>query len=560
MMNPRAGIAALAAVLLWQGCASDSGAGGSGDTAGGRGGGGDSTGAGGNGAGGGGITGNIGFMLDCPRPNLGSPSLRLFTRSEMESTLADVFPEVKGQWTASLPANTLSGYGFDNDASAVVGAQLAGALVDTALAAATAVTGGALGTVLPCALGAADRACAEQFLTKYGRRLFRRPLTPAEHDRYLAFFDASNAKSDFKTALKWMAVGLIQSPNAVYRSEIGLPQSDGTRRLSTHELATALSYTYTGSTPSEALLAKADSGDLGDVLALARSLVATDPGRQVLQRFFDGYLGYTGVSSVQRPGIATFSELGGQMIAETRAFIDDVILQHPGGLKQLLTAPTTNPSRTLAAYYGFPAPSADYAPMPRPTGRGVGILAQGSFLASHASADSSSPTRRGLFPFLRLLCETTQPPPPNVPQIAAPQPGNKTTRQRYEDVHAKMGSGCSSCHNRWDPMGFGFEHFDEGGRYRETEAGLAIDSSGTVTKSGSVLFSFRGQEDLVAGLANQPVIHQCMAAYLAAYAFGSGESCLGASQVSDLQSGAIGIAEAFVRLAAEPHFTRRDAR
>jgi Protein of unknown function (DUF1588)/Protein of unknown function (DUF1592)/Protein of unknown function (DUF1595)/Protein of unknown function (DUF1587) len=551
-------LTALATSQVWQGCASDQGTGGNGGSPGGMAG--NTAGAGGDGAGRGGSGGSVGFMLDCPRPNLGSPTLRLFTRSEMESTLSDVFPEVRGQWTGSLPANTLGSYGFDNDGSAVVGAQLAGALVDTALAVATAVTGGVLATVLPCSVSAADRGCAEQFLTKYGRRLFRRPLTQAEHDRYLGFFDASNTKSDFKTALKWMAVGLIQSPNAVYRSEIGVPQSDGTRRLSPHELATALSYTYTGSTPSETLLARADNGDLGDILALARSLVATDSGKQVLQRFFEGYLGYTGASSIQRPGIATFSDVGSQMITETRAFVDDIILQHPGGMKQLLTAPTTNPSRALAAYYGFPAPPSDYASMARPTGRGLGILAQGSFLATHASADSSSPTRRGLFPFLRLLCETTSPPPPNVPQIAAPQPGAKTTRQRYEDVHAKMGSACNGCHSRWDPIGFGFEHFDEGGRYRQTEGGLTIDSSGTVTKSGSVLFSFSGQEDLVTGLANQPVIHQCMAAYLAAYAFGSGEACLGASQVSDLQSGAIGVAEAFVRLAAEPHFTRRDAR
>jgi hypothetical protein len=60
-------------------------------------------------------------------------------------------------------------------------------------------------------------------------------------------------------------------------------------------------------------------------------------------------------------------------------------------------------------------------------------------------------------------------------------------------------------------------------------------------------------------VANQPVIHQCLSAYLAAYAFGSDEACLGASQVTALQSGSIGIAEAFARLAAEPHFTQRSS-
>ena len=51
-------------------------------------------------------------------------------------------------------------------------------------------------------------------------------------------------------------------------------------------------------------------------------------------------------------------------------------------------------------------------------------------------------------------------------------------------------------------------------------------------------------------VADQPIIHQCMSAYLATYAFGSDEACLGAGQVTALQSGTIGIAEAFARLAS----------
>lgn len=247
------------------------------------------------------------------------------------------------------------------------------------------------------------------------------------------------------------------------------------------------------------------------------------------------------------------------MARETRAFIEEVVIQKGGGMKQILTATTTNPSRALATYYGFPAPATDYAPITRPPGRGLGLLAQGAFLSTHASSDASSPTLRGLFPYVQLLCQPKVTAPANVPQLTAPQPGQKTTRQRYEDVHAKMGVSCSFCHQKFDPIGFGFEHFDEGGRYREKEDGLTIDATGTVTKGdGTTLFSFDGQEDLVTKLANQPLIHQCAAAYLATFAFGSEEACMGASRVADLQAGTIGLAEAFTQLAAEPHFTRRN--
>jgi hypothetical protein len=499
-----------------------------------------------------------GFALACTKASLGSPLLRLLNRAEFDRTLSDVFPQIKGLWTDSLPSDTVSSFGFDNDSANDVGNQRASALFDTALSVATAATGSALATLLPCAASSADRTCAEQFLMQYGRRLFRRPLTQAEHDRYLGFFDSSKVKSDFKTALKWMTVGLIQSPNAVYRREIGTDNGSGIRALSTYEVATELAYTYTGSTPTDDLLTKADSGNLGDPVALAKGLLTSDNGKQALQHFFDSYLGYTRVTAIQKPNIPGFAALSSDMVGETHAFIDDVVFRKGGGLKELLTAASTNPSKMLAQYYGFPSPPAtDYASIARPSGRGIGILAQGSFLATHANANASSPTQRGLFPFSRLLCHEKPTPPPNVPQIGAPQPGKLTTRQRYELQHAVAGA-CAGCHKLWDPIGFGFEHYDEGGKYRDNESGLPIDTSGAVPNpDGTPLFSFADEEGLVTGLAAQPVSYQCFAGYLATYAFGTAETCLGASKVTALQTGSIGIADAFAALAGEPHFTQR---
>jgi len=230
----------------------NTGSGGTGNT--GTGGGsGNSTGAGG--------TGAVGFDLACAAPAVGRPVLRMLNRSELERTVNDVFPQVMGQWTNSLPAVTVSGYGFDNDSSLTMGTQLAAALRDTAKSVGTAVTGTALAQILPCSSTGANRTCAADFINKFGRRLFRRTVTQAERDRYLTFYDAALAKSDFKTAMKWITVGLIQSPNAIYRREIGTT-SGNTRTLTPHELATELAYTYTGTTPSEELLTQADGPEL----------------------------------------------------------------------------------------------------------------------------------------------------------------------------------------------------------------------------------------------------------------------------------------------------------
>ncbi|HEY5374790.1 MAG TPA: DUF1588 domain-containing protein, partial [Polyangiaceae bacterium] len=496
--------------------------------------------------------------VSCTTAQLGKPVLRLLNKDQFARTVSDIFPQVAGAWTSTLPADPVSSYGFDNDSGTVVGPQLAQALLDTATAVATAVTGSALAAILPCSSAAADRTCADQFVTQYGRRLFRRTLTQAEHDRYLSFFDTALAKSDFKTALKWLTVGLIQSPNAVYRSEIGSVGGDGSRQLSPTELASELSYTFGGSTPTDALLSQAEGGGALDVVALAKSLLATDAGKATLQHFFESYLDYPRVASIERSGITQFDTLRGDMVQETRAFVDQVVQNH-GGLKDLLTAGTSNPSSKLAAYYGFPAPAADYASVARNAGQGIGVLAQGSVLAGRAQPNGSSPTQRGLLVFSRLLCETKPTPPPNVSTISNPDPGKVTTRQRYETLHAPN-PVCNSCHKLFDPIGFGFEHFDEGGRFRADDGGLPINTVSHVPNpDGSSLFEFQDQETLARGLADQPVVYQCFAAYLATFAFGSGESCLGASHVADLKAGTLGIADFYAALASEPHFTRRAA-
>ncbi|HYQ43945.1 MAG TPA: DUF1588 domain-containing protein [Polyangiaceae bacterium] len=499
------------------------------------------------------------FQLSCAAPELGKPVLRVLNRDQFTRTVRDIFPQVSGMWSSTLPTDPQSDAGFDNDANTVVGPQLAQALLDTASAVAAAVTGPALATILPCSTTNADRACAEQFIDQYGRRLFRRALTAVERDRYLNYFDSAVKKADFKTALKWLTVGLIQSPNAVYRSEIGAVTGDG-RQLDRNELVTELAYTYTGTTPSESLLAQAEQQTQLDVPALAKSLLASDAGNATLQRFFESYLDYPRVASIEREGIAQWGAVRGPMIQETRSFIDQIVIRNGGGLKELLTSATSNPSRDLAAYYGFDPPEADNASTPRPSGRGIGLLAQGSILASRALPNGSSPTQRGLLVYTRLLCNAKRKPPGNVPGIPNPVPGQSTTRQRYEAQHA-ANPPCNTCHRLFDPIGFGFEHFDEGGRYRNTDGGLSIDTVSEVpTDSGTPLFQFLDQESLARGLAEEAVVYQCFAAYLATYAFGTSDACLGASRVADLQAGTLGVADYYSSLAAEPHFTRRSSR
>jgi hypothetical protein len=524
--------------------------------------GGSSASAGSGNAGSGAVPSSIGIgtlLQSCGTSALGRPQLRRLTRGELQRTLDDVFPQVKGKWTVSI-AEAESTLGFDNDPAVLaVGGQVAGKLLETASALATAlVEGDALPQALPCAASTPNRACAQTFLDQFGRRLFRRPLTQADQDRYLSFFDARLAASDFKSALRWMTVGLIQSPHAIYRREIGT-LSGSEYQLSQHEIAGELAYMFTGTTPSAELLAQADMGQLSSpeqLTTIAGQLLATPAGQDLLQRFFRSWLGYDQLPSAL-PKVSGFAAVAPDMVRETQAFIQQVVLAGRGGPKELLTASYTTPSQALSSFYGFPAPSANYEKIERPEGRGIGVLAQGSLIVAHSHETASSPTLRGLLVFERLLCGQRPTVPPDVPTLVPESPGVKTTRQRYEEQHMAAGKGCNNCHKLFDPLGFGFEHFDEAGRYREQEVGLAINSSGSLTDGSAELFAFSGLDELARGLSSQQKVGLCSSGYVNAFAFANNVACLGETRRTEFVKGTLGFVDYYASLAAEPSLTRR---
>jgi len=497
----------------------------------------------------------------CAASEPGSPVLRRLNRREIENSLRDVFPVLGAAWRSSLSADTVSDSGFDNDSSQLlVSKQTARELADTAEAVGTAVAGG-VGQALAC--NTPDAACVGQFLDGAGRRLFRRPLDDAERASFLGFFDtAFAATGDFAQSIGWLTRGLIESPAFVYRREIGVAQG-AVNQLDQYEIATELAYTFSGSAPAPELLDRASRGELNspEVLAsAARELLDSPRGRDVIQSFFDAYVGHSKVTSIAKEGppnegFEQFAGLREQMLEETRRFIEEVIINRGGGVKELFTANITTPTTALASFYGFGAPASDYGVVERPAGRGIGLLAQGSVLATLSQPNGSSPTKRGLWVFKRLLCNVVPPVPPNIPELGQPAPGLRTTRQRYEEDHAK--GACQGCHSRWDPIGFGFEHFDQTGRYREKEGTLDIDAASQVSQGGDQLFEFNGQEDLMTQLVEEPLVSQCLSGYVTTFAFGEALSCSGETRRAEFMAGEIGFVDYLASLAAEPHFTQR---
>ena len=85
--------------------------------------------------------------------------------------------------------------------------------------------------------------------------------------------------------------------------------------------------------------------------------------------------------------------------------------------------------------------------------------------------------QRGLLVRRNFLCEELPPPPPFGGGLPAVDP-SATTRERFA-MHSTA-PACKGCHEYIDGVGFGIEHFDPVGRWRDTENGKPVDASGDI--------------------------------------------------------------------------------
>jgi hypothetical protein len=498
------------------------------------------------------------WASQCAAPAVGEPSLRRLTRREIEQSLRDIFPSLGAQWASSLSADSIASSGFDNDNELLVVSKQAAREIATTAESVGDNLAAAQASLFPCPAGT-ETACAGQFLDAQGRRLFRRPLSGDERTSFLEFWNSAfSATGNFGQSIGWLARALIESPEFIYRREIGIASGAQTQ-LSQYEIASELAYTFSGTAPSAELLDRAARSELSSPAVLvqtAHDLLMTS-GHDLVNNFFDSFVGYSRITTIAKAGVNGFAERREEMLQETRHFIDEVVFQRGGGGRELLTADFTTPTQQLATFYewgGASMPSSDYAVVPRPEGHGIGLLAQNSVLATLAQPNGSSPTKRGLWVFKHLLCNTVPAVPPNIPELKPPDP-TLTTRERYETQHAV--GPCQGCHGRWDPIGFGFEHFDEAGLYRDEDQHKPVNTKSFVPQDGQKLFDFDGEEDLMTQLVEQPLVHECMSSYLATYAFGESLSCAAESRRADFINGSIGFIDYLASLAGEPHFTQR---
>ena len=89
----------------------------------------------------------------------------------------------------------------------------------------------------------------------------------------------------------------------------------------------------------------------------------------------------------------------------------------------------------------------------------------------------------------------------------------RTARERLTR-HA-VNPVCAGCHKITDPIGLALETFDGAGRYRETEKGVKLDTSGSLDGK-----TFDSSEGLGHALHDHPQLASCLVKRM--YSFGTG--------------------------------------
>ncbi|XXX78033.1 DUF1592 domain-containing protein [Sorangium sp. So ce134] len=445
----------------------------------------------------------------------GPSPMRLLSREQYLNTVRDLVGDVPGLEAALGPANEASAFGLLQPDVTQVELEHFQAGAD-AIAAAIASDPARLGEIAPCEAGAEPRECARQMVVSFGARAYRAPITDAaDIERHLGLF-SFGAETSYEHGIEMLLRGMLQSPRFLYRVEIGTSEkvSDRAVKLSPHEVAARLSYTLWGTLPDARLNEAIADGSLTTqegVAAQVGWMLEDERGKKLVHRFLGSWMHLNGLYGVVKDESA-FPEWQSRSFRESLrgqadAFFNHVLDEKGGALSALFTSTTVFYNEDLGGYYGVTGGDAFQA-LERTDGTASGILTLPALLAVQAKPAESSPIYRGKFVREALLCQQLPAPPPDIPKPPEVDPSS-STRDRL--AQHEVDPTCAGCHQLLDPIGFGFEHYDALGRYRELDGGKPVDASGKIIGTRDIDGEFVGVTELGEKLAGSADVEACVA-------------------------------------------------
>lgn len=496
-----------------------------------------------------GIPDNPVSNFSCPStaPTYGQRTLRLLTKSEYQRSVRDLVGYTQDV-VSRLSDDFISG-SFANNNTLIVDKTRYTSYISTAERIATDVAT-RWNAVLACTPTTAG--CAAKLVDDLGPRVFRRPLTADERTAYLA---VAQGTADGRTAAQGMEIALaamLSSPQFLYRSEVG-DANGAVYKLNGYEMATYMSYTFTGSTPSATLLAAAGRGDLNTVAGVrlqAATLLNSANTGVLLSDFVNRWLGTEQLEVKEKTGVANFATLANDMKLELGKNFSHAMLDSGSTFASIYNPSRTYVNQRLATLYGltYNSSGADADGFASATtGERGGILISGAFMSRYASATDANMVTRAVAVRRKMMCQDIPEPPAGVSldreALAA------RDKAFFEDPHTTQhmifdritsGTSCSNCHAEIiNPLGGAMENYDTLGRVRAVDLkGNAINAAGTffspfpqlqfLNDPDRVIHSpaiqFTGGKDLGRTIVEDPMVsslaRSCLATQFMSYSSG----------------------------------------
>ncbi len=494
------------------------------------------------GGGGGGGGGGSGVVVPSP----GTRAARL-THEQWENSTRDLLylddrPGLAGSFR---PDPVTAGFAFDDDGwSMSVDQTLWSSYQRAAVQLAEDVTSDAasLARILPAG-GGDDATRARAFVTSFGERAYRRPLSSDEVDELFGIWQTGSTLYEGVPALqagvRLVIEAALQSPYFLYRVESSTEESSGVIPLSDYEIADRLSYALWNTMPDDELFAAAAAGELhtADQVADQAGRMLADPRAEDVVAHFHALLlrvdRYAGIN----PSAAFFPDVSPTL--ETSALREnDMFVRHVfttnGGWNDMLTSTDTFVDSELARIYGLSGtyPDDELVPATLDPAQRRGIFTQVGFLASNSTSVDPDPIHRGIFLVRRVACVDLEPPGGMIPPLPAAM--GRTNRETVEDHTEQPGSECVACHGEIiNPFGFPFEMYDAIGQFRTEDNGFPVDSSSRPHLDGQRV-PVADALALADALAASDAVHECYAKHWVEYAFGRHEEPSDAALVAAL--------------------------
>ena len=407
--------------------------------------------------------------------------------------------------------------------------------------------------VLPCTTDSA--ACIQQFVTTFGQKAFRRPLTTAEVTRFTNFYTNRSTLTQngtFDQAVQLIVNAFLVSPSFLTKAETSVAATDGSGnyQLSSWEMASRLSYTLWGTMPDDTLFTAAQNNKLlaqSDILAQAQRMLQDPKARVKMADFHTAYAlqgdatrwSEAAHDPTMFPAFTT--AMVPELTTEAAKFFDYVTFDLKGTFQDLLTKPVAFVNKDLAPIYGLSASNfgTDYTLTNLDATQRAGVFTHAGFLASYSSYNRTSPILRGAFMEKQVLCRQIPAPPPGAANTPLPATGNTNRDMVTAQTSA---DACAGCHaGIVNPPGFALEAYDSIGTWQTTEkaSGAQINSVADIS-IGSNTVHVTGPVDLMTAIANSTEGQSCYAQRLVTFSY---ERDLTSQDVCTVQSMATKMAQ-----------------